>query len=390
MLGYISGVIKITILTFLSFQLINKGALKMNQINSFKKLPGVLAFKRGHVISDAWMFNQMRDGETPVEVIRHGIRGTQNVTGENTKEVSNIQITETAKLDINATGMIVRFHLAFLPLCDSLNACSGKNKQESKDIRDSIESFLERAKTSKGLSEVSCRYARNIANGRWLWRNRTVASHIRINVKKGNLNGNKKEIASFDALEMPTNHFNNYNSNETVLGEEIATQMRGDSSQSLIIEASVILCVKGAEVFPSQNYIQGKLKGFARLLYKVGHPEPADNKDIRVMGQAAIRDQKVFNAIRTIDTWYPSFSEEGFPISIEPQGANLKTQEFYRRDEPGVSSFDLFKRLNQINPDEPDGMFCIACFDRGGIYSEKTDKAEKVKAEAQIKEEEEV
>ncbi len=53
--------------------------------------------------------------------------------------------------------------------------------------------------------------------------------------------------------------------------------------------------------------------------------------------------------------------------------------EFYRK-EKGTSSFDLFKRLNQIDPNTPEGMFCIASFERGGVYSE-TDKTEKVKPE---------
>ena len=47
----------------------------------FKKLPGVLSFQRGLVISDAELFNEI-EGEYeahPVYVIRHGIRGTQNV-----------------------------------------------------------------------------------------------------------------------------------------------------------------------------------------------------------------------------------------------------------------------------------------------------------------------
>ena len=50
----------------------------------FKKLPGVLAFQRGLVMSDAELFNEI-DGEyemNPVFVVRHGIRGTQNVNKE--------------------------------------------------------------------------------------------------------------------------------------------------------------------------------------------------------------------------------------------------------------------------------------------------------------------
>ncbi len=344
----------------------------MNQTVTFKQLPGVLSFKRGHVISDALMFNQLPEGETPLEVIRHGIRGTQNLINKNTA-VSIIQINETAKLDPAAIAMIVRFELAFLPLLDALDACNGKNKEESQGVRSSINSFLERAKKSEGLLEVACRYARNIGNGRWLWRNRTIASDIIINVVEGNYGRIENEvISSFNALKLPMNHFESYTPEEIKLGEKIAQQMRGDSSTFFKIEAVVTMRVPGAEVFPSQNYIQNKPDGFARPLYKVGHPDPVDTTDNRCMGQAAMRDQKIFNAIRTIDTWYPNFAEEGLPIPIEPKGGSLLMQEFYRAKES--SSFELFKRLNVIDPNSPDGMYCIASFDRGGVYSEKSEK----------------
>lgn len=348
----------------------------MNQGITFKKLPGVLAFKRGHVMSDALMFSEMPDGEIPIEVIRHGIRGTQNVNNDQTPAVTNIQETETAKLNTTSTSLVVRFYLAFLPLADSLSSCAGKNKDETNAIRKSIEIFLEKANESEGLSEVARRYARNIANGRWLWRNRTIARSVQIKARVGKSDQLNKmaEFASFDALTIPTNNFDKYNLEEIKLGEEIANQMRGSSFNSLMIEANLTLRTPGAEVFPSQNYIEKKPTGFSRPLYKVGHPELETNVGIRVMGQAAIRDQKVFNAIRTIDTWYPDFAEVKLPIPIEPKGASLEFQEFYR--EKKASSFDLFSRLNIIDPNDPDGMYCIACFDRGGVYS-ASDKQEK-------------
>lgn len=339
----------------------------MTEKTVFKTLPGVLSFKRGHVISDALMFNQLPDEtETPLEIYRHGIRGTQNVSGGKDKAVANIQITETAKLDNNTNIMIVRFSLAFLPITEALNSCaSNKNKEEARALRDSIEDFLKRAQKSKGLLEVACRYGRNIANGRWLWRNRPIAADISITVKNSL---DDLIIGPFNAFDISLNHFENYSKEEILLGEEIARQMSGISKGSLMVKAKVILRAQGAEVFPSQNYIESKPSGFAKSLYKVGHAESFDETDIRMMGQAAIRDQKVFNAIRTIDTWYPYFEEEKIPISVEPNGANLKMQEFFRSKEN--SSFELFKRLNIIDPDSNEGMFCIACFDRGGVYSE--------------------
>ena len=50
------------------------------------------------------------------------------------------------------------------------------------NYRDSVAGFIERAKTSDGLNDVAARFARNIANGRWLWRNRTIARQITVRV----------------------------------------------------------------------------------------------------------------------------------------------------------------------------------------------------------------
>lgn len=87
------------------------------------------------------------------------------------------------------------------------------------------------------------------------------------------------------------------------------------------------------------------------------------------MGEAGIRDQKVSNAIRTIDTWYPNFKEVGLPIPIEPLGASIGLQEFYRYGESSL--FEMLKRLDTIDPNSKEGMYCIACFDRGGVFGAK-------------------
>jgi hypothetical protein len=45
-----------------------------------KKLPGVLSFQRGTLVTDGLFFNQFSDGKlAPLPVVRHGIRGTQNI-----------------------------------------------------------------------------------------------------------------------------------------------------------------------------------------------------------------------------------------------------------------------------------------------------------------------
>lgn len=87
----------------------------------FKKLPGVLSFQRCLLVTDALFLNVFEGGSTtPLPVIRHGIRGTQNINKFGKKEdssaksatrpeVSNIQTTDSAKLDPQAVRLRVWF-----------------------------------------------------------------------------------------------------------------------------------------------------------------------------------------------------------------------------------------------------------------------------------------
>lgn len=349
----------------------------------FKKLPGVLAFQRGLVITDALFFNVLPEGQTPVMVVRHGIRGTQNVnkdgdaeksTAANAKrqEVSNIQTTDTAKLDEEAHALAVRFSLRFLDLKDVLFACAPASTDADdlvRNYRDSVTGFIERAKASGGLDEVAQRFARNIANGRWLWRNRTIARKIEVSVKVAG-----KPVASFDALATPLNHFEQISDAERQVAAYIADGLRGNDDSGLDIEARLDFGVRGAlEVFPSQNYVEDKPRGFARPLYCLGTPERASSRNgmefesTRTMGHAALRDQKIGNALRTIDTWYPKYADHGRPLPVEPNGASLEAQEFFR--DRKTSAFEFARRLNTLDPASPEGMFMIASLIRGGVFS---------------------
>lgn len=359
-------------------------------MSSVSKLPGVLSFQRGMIVTDAIFWNayteSARDSDT-VKVVRHGIRGTQNVnTGEkNTeKDVANIQVTETAKTDINASGVKVTFDVRFLPLSVVLFSCAGQNNEE---IRAAIHSFIAKAEISEGLQEVARRYARNILNGRWLWRNRLLGEGIQINVKT-----KKKQLVA-DALQIPLHQFEDYKDAEKELGQVIARSLAGLESEAVAVEAIINFGFKGAvEVFPSQNYVENKPKGFARPLYKLGKPVAvragSDDllgfSDIRSMGIAALRDQKITNALRTIDTWYPSFDGQKKPIPIEPHGANLDAMKFFRRDgkDQKQSAFDLMRRIGELDPASPEGMYMIASLIRGGVFSESDKKEKEAKADA--------
>lgn len=340
-----------------------------------KKLPGVMSIQRTVVMSDAVMNNVFDDERTsPVAVIRHGIRGTQNLNnGHKDSEVSNIQETDTAKLDPKARAMSVEFDIKFIDIGKGLTACAPSKSQDRAEIsayRESLNGFIENAKTSQGLEEVARRYARNIANARWLWRNRVNAENISVTVS---FDGSTEGLV-FDAFKTPLNEFGDYSTDEKMLGKYILDGMAGNKLSTIKVSAEVDFGVKGAvEVYPSQNYLSDKPKGFARSLYKHSVRRITDKTDMNVVGYAALRDQKILNALRTFDTWYVDYAERKVPIAIEPNGANLDAQMFFRNNKES-SAFDLFLAFDKLDPNTKEGMFCLACLIRGGVYSGESDK----------------
>lgn len=346
---------------------------------TFKKLPSVVALTRSLVMTDALFYSALANGqEKPLPVLRHGIRGTQNVDKEGKtnaagtverREVANIQVTDSAKADPEAVALIARFgfrpiKLGSIPFMVAAGKEDKDAEQELPAFRRSLEQFVQRALAADALDEIGRRFARNMAGGRWLWRNRMVAAGVEVTVQHG------QQRLQFNALTLPLQHFQQPTIDEQTLGTWIADGLRGSADVGLQIEARVDMGVTGSfEVYPSQNYLEDKRKGFARSLYCLGHPEQHDKSAVRVMGQAAIRDQKIGNALRTFDTWYPSYAEVGRAIAVEPNGASLEAQDFYRPASKPCSAFKLMCRLNELDPRSDDGLFMLACLIRGGVYS---------------------
>jgi len=346
-----------------------------NTEETVKKLPGTLSFQRGIVISDGLFYN-LTDGElSPLFVTRHGIRGTQNINKEvevgKIQNVSNLQETDSAKKDAYAQAVVVKFGIRFLDLKNALFATSGKNKEDMQTVKESICRFVERAKESQGIEEVARRYARNILNGRWLWRNRINAKSIKISIE---VEGDEL-VKDFNAFSTSMQDFENITPEEIMVANIILDGLKGNGCPGISVSAEMSFGIEGEyEVFCSQNYIEGKPSGFARSLYYVGSPnmKTFDNKGIKTLGQAALRDQKLSNALRTIDTWYADYDVVQRPIPVEPIGANLTDDCFYRGQKS--SAFEYTKKLNTIDPDSPEGMFMIGSLIRGGVYSEKETK----------------
>ncbi|WP_130943655.1 type I-F CRISPR-associated protein Csy3, partial [Klebsiella quasipneumoniae] len=143
------------------------------------------------------------------------------------------------------------------------------------------------------------RYATNLANGRFLWRNRVGAEKIVVKVT-----GSKEW--TFDAHESGLRDFSASDKSLDELAREIEKGLSGEGFVLLNVEAQVFLGA-GQEVFPSQELVLDSNSSKSRLLYQVD--------DI-----AGMHSQKIGNALRTIDTWHPEADELG-AIAVEPYGS---------------------------------------------------------------------
>lgn len=345
------------------------------------KLPDVLSFQRGTIISDGTFFSVSGEHLEPVRVIRHGIRGI--TAKESANHVSNPQRTESAKTSTRATGLSVQFVYRTIPAQSLLFGCSVP------DYRDAVAGFVDRffVRGVPEFDEVCRRYARNILNGRWLWRNRMLGE-VSVTVKSVEKTYQSKGSRLRD--------FEDYTPDEISLASDViaAGLLTGGIAPTAHVEGRVDFGFAGEiEVFPSQNMVTNKPKGFARSLYKVNMisrkalekiissgAQDGENAgefaaDMIDMGQAALRDQKIGNAIRTIDTWY----DEGaaFPIPVEPNGGCLETNQFYRKNKSDAKA--LLPKLDELEPCSafnPEAAFLIALMIRGGVFSEGNGKKE--------------
>ena len=348
------------------------------------KKGSVLAVMRGINVSDAPMSSILKTGEhRPIVVMRHGIRGTQNVNTQK-KEVSNIQITESAKTAPDASGLLVQFAIQTTPLRKLITAC------DQPAVRADIEQFLQVAQNSEELMELCRRYARRIFSGSFLWRNLTLAHTLNVTATCDGISVN---VEGEQAFALAQRGFADYLAAEQTLAQWLQRSFVTEAStgSGIQITAQVGFSNPGVfEVYPSQVYVSNKPQGFARPLYKLNPISPAEmmrqrsDKDVQAfmdsiaMGQAAIRDQKIGNAIRTIDTWYAEGDTR--PIAIEPNGASLSDNVFHRALNSGKSFFDMRPRIKDLTdqlhigvstePLSTEAMFALAVLIRGGVFGD--------------------
>lgn len=335
------------------------------------KTASVLAFERKLSNSDAlmssgnWQDREKSRQWPAIQVVEKSVRGTisnrqgnANVSDpsklDSEVQKANLQTVDNAALPFDSDTLKVQFTLRVLGDVQQPSACNDPDYQQAleKTVTDYIADL--------GFSELAKRYAMNLANGRFLWRNRVGAEQICVMITQPKT----KKSWTFDGYAFDLKNFDCSESQLLELAAVIEQGLSGDSFAFLQIEAFVKLG-EGQDVFPSQELIldsSSSSKGKkSKTLYKV--------KDV-----AAMHSQKIGNAIRTIDTWYPEAQELG-PISVEPFGSVTNRGKAYRQPKAKMDFYTLLDNwvLKGNAPEHKQQHYVIANLIRGGVYGEKSE-----------------
>ncbi len=325
-------------------------------------VPSVLAFDRKLEPSDALMFSgnldDMNDDKKwlPIELFERRNRAVKSnfkqEVFDDEKELQK-QITEAnlswgddASLEHQHDTLKVSFSLRIISGIEKPSVCNDVNFEDAFTSK-----ITEYAQT--GLYELAKRYAYNIANGRFLWRNRVGALNVKIVVAHSSL---EKEL-EFDAYDFPLSQTFADNAELDKLAALIHKGLAGNENILLKVNAFAQLG-EGQRVWPSQEMVLNSAKGEkSRHLFQLN-------------GQAAIHCEKIGNALRTIDDWYPNAHS---PIAIEAYGTVTQRGVAYRSSRNDFKTL-LLDWLNQ-NDKQEDSItsnkhFVASMLIRGGVFGE--------------------
>ncbi|URH79029.1 type I-F CRISPR-associated protein Csy3 [Pasteurella multocida] len=323
--------------------------------------PSVLAFERNLDISDA-IFAQKdskndKDAPVPLRIREKSVRGTisnrlkNTITNDPAKldaetEKANLQRVDVATLDDDKDTLVATFSIKVLPFTGRPNVCNDQDYQHQ--VMTTVAQYL----SEQGMDELAKRYATNIANARWLWRNRMSAEHIRIEVKCG-----ENTLHFDDAKQFSLNHFDHQDDKIHQIAKEIKQGLLGEKFVILYVTAYANMGY-GQEVYPSQELVLDNSTNNrkSKILYEINQ-------------KAGMHSQKVGNAIRTIDTWYAE--EVAFPIAAEPYGAVTTLGTAFRQPKTKKNDFyTLFDNwlLKGEVPSVEQQHYVMSVLIRGGVF----------------------
>lgn len=315
------------------------------------ELPSLLAFERKLETSDALMFAGnwqdigSNDKWKKIAVTKRYNRSTQSAYGiEDAKKSEPNPVasdSDDANLPHDKDTLKLMFSMRIIGNVGLPFACNEPSFEEL--LCNKVNEF----KRQDQLETLAYRYAYNIANGRFLWRNRVCSESVKIEVYQGE----EDKPLKFDAHAFSLQDFDKNNSDFDLLKltKIIQSGLNAQDDFTLIKVLAYVKLGSGQHVFPSQEMNMGE-KG--KVLFKLD-------------GCAAVHNVKIGNALRTIDNWYASNAE--FPIAAEPYGAVTQRGQAYRKSKNDL--YTLIKAwINEKEITNEDKNFVVANLIRGGLF----------------------
>ncbi len=334
-------------------------------------IASVLAFEKKLVPSDGYLFGtnwENKTQATPLSLQEKSVRGTisnrlkaavQKDPAKLNAEVekANLQRVDACALGQEQDTLKLHFTLKVLGGLAQPSACN--NAQFKQSYSAAVKQYIEK----HGCLELAKRYATNLANARFLWRNRVGAEEIEVQIKA--LNKNAEQTWTFDATELSIRHFDHQNEQIDSLADCIAQALSSETEHLMLQVDCYAKVGKAQEVYPSEELVLDK-----------GNSKTKKSKILYAVDEhAAMHSQKIGNALRSIDTWYPDYGSEeqsAGAIAIEPYGAVTNLGKAFRtpKDKQDFYSFfDKWARGEELQREE-DEHYVVAVLVRGGVFGE--------------------
>jgi CRISPR-associated protein Csy3 len=314
----------------------------------------VLAFEKKLVPSDGLMYGTTWEGRnsktTPLILQEKSVRGT--ISNRLKKaidpiklnaeiEKANLQRVDSCALSPEQNTLRLNFTLKILSGVENPSACNSPEFNQT--YAEAVKSYIK----DYGFTELANRYVVNLVSGRFLWRNRVGCEDLEVQIKVLNKNDDFNE--TFDCFNY--DNFNKGDAKTKKLTDKIAKTLSGEN-KFLLLEINAFAKVgKSQDVYPSEELVldkssTDKKSKKSKILFSVG--------DV-----AAMHSQKIGNAIRVVDTWYPKFAETNNPIAADPYGAVTNLGIAYRPEKHNFFNlFDKFSTGKEIT--ENDKHFVMA------------------------------
>lgn len=336
------------------------------------QLPNQLSYKRSINPSKAIFYYRRGSDLHPLPVERMKIRGSKSGfseghTAKGIKEsatihslaMGNPHTIDTCYLPPVADCLVCRFSLRISANSLKPDRCSDMFFKEE------TEQFLNAYIAKDGYKALATRYAKNIAMGNWLWRNKESNTFdVFVTTSEGNEYQFKNAHRLYWESEWPNEQADSLKG----LSEELATALthiRYVWHCDIWAEVKMPFC---AEVFPSQCFVDNEDKHSASKVLLT--------TDIDGVMTACYNADKVGAAIQMIDDWWAENCD--FPLRVNEYAADPENliarrhpstnRDFYQCLQNLPYYTKKLSKVAKVMDIDPDAHFIASVLVKGGMF----------------------